>query len=276
MRQIIDLANLYLSMFIHYVLILPYALRVIVGVAVLFLLVRFALFCIKRLIVPFIFWILRQAILGLQLMAYGLVKMFPSFAQTGAGMDEALNGIGMKLDSRKDQDPEGTADHGKKNKLLSRAFWAVLAASLLFIVVPYYLEPILSGSAKEICEKVNRGSESFQAGMLKYVDKYYQVEDDGQKKAEADVDEKKEDAVEKHVLHLNKNGYQGANLRKSPKMKKNNIITAISGDIELIYENKYVDDGKRVWLKVSTKDVSKAWISEKLIKKKDLKAAGIE
>lgn len=276
-HTVIDLINLYLSMLIQHILRLPYVLRVISGVVILFLILYLCMFCIiKKLAIPLLNFLLRMAICLLQMMIYAVGTLIPAFWETGVAQDEVLNNLGIKLDRKCKKNKEKVPENEKMNKIFPYAFWITLAVSLVFLVIPYYMEPMMSDNAKEICAKVNEVSENFQEGIRRYADKHYHLDEPDSKKAEDGRNTITEEQEEKYVLHLNKNGYQGANLRKSPKMKKNNIITAISGDIELYYENKIVDDGKRVWVKVSTKDTPKAWISKKLIKKKDLKAAGIK
>ena len=75
---------------------------------------------------------------------------------------------------------------------------------------------------------------------------------------------------------MNSEGYYGANLRSSPEKTNTNVLTAVSGEDELIYENEIVNDGTITWIKVSTEKFSEAWISKKLIQEEDLKEAGIE
>lgn len=218
---------------------------------------------------PFFLYFLGLAIKFLQLVIYALAKMAPAYWNMGVGMDEALNSLGVRLEGGKTDNNGNNAEHEKQGKHLSHAFWVTLAVTLVVIVVPYYLEPVLSGNAKEACKKVNHISEDFQKGIQKYVDNHYHVEGEtGTGKSKGNK--------KKRVLHLNKKGYGGVNLRKSPKQKKGNVIATVSGDVKLYYEGKYVDDGKTVWLKVSTKGIKKAWISKKLIQKKDLKAAGVK
>lgn len=265
-QAVFDLVNLYLSMLIHYILMLPYVVRVMTGVVLLFLLIRLGLFCIKRIMKPVFLYFLGLAIKFLQLVIYAFAKMVPAYWNMGVGMDEALNSLGMRLEGGKTDNKENNAKQGKH---LSRVFWVTLAAALVVIVVPYYLEPVLSGNAKEACKKVNNISENIQKGIQKYADNHYHVEGEtGTSKSKGNK--------KKRVLHLNKKGYEGANLRKSPKREKGNVIATVSGDVKIYYEDKYVDDGKTVWLKVSTKGIKKAWISKKLIQKKDLKAAGVK
>ena len=77
-------------------------------------------------------------------------------------------------------------------------------------------------------------------------------------------------------MHLNSEGYYGANLRSSPEKINTNVLTTASGEDELIYENEIVNDGAITWIKVSTERFSEVWVSKKLIREEDLKAAGIE
>lgn len=268
-HTVIDLINLYFSMLIQHILRLPYVLRVISGVVILFLILYLCIFfIIKKLALPLLNFLLRMFICLLQMLIYAIGTVIPAFWETGVAQDEVLNHFGKKLENKSKKNTERVPENKKKSKIFPYAFWITLAASLIFLVIPYYMEPMMPDNAKKICAKVNEVSENFQKGIRRYANKHYHLDEPNSNNRI-----KRQDG--KYVLHLNKNGYQGANLRKSPNMKKNNIITAISGDIELYYENKIVDDGKRVWVKVSTKDIPKAWISKKLIKTKDLKAAKI-
>lgn len=91
----------------------------------------------------------------------------------------------------------------------------------------------------------------------------------------AATDSKPDDGYQ-YILHLNSEGYYGANLRSSPEKTNTNVLTAVSGEDELIYENEIVNDGTITWIKVSTEKFSEAWISKKLIREEDLKEAEIE
>lgn len=278
-RMIADILNIYAAMILYYVLKMPYGLRMVFDVAAIFLIMYFAFklvsFLVKRCVLPILFPVLKSIIHVLQMIVFLIVKLLPPFQGAGSAFDDLLNSLGIKLEERQSLIKVKKQSGGIWKKIWKAGFGISLAAVIVFVVIPYYMEPSLTGNAKEICARFNRLSAEFEGNIYRYVNQYYTPK--APKKTSAHDQKAEEESQEsrKYILHLGKEGYAGANLRSTPEIKKDNIIKAVSGNIELIYENETQYDGERVWLKVSTEDVKEAWISRKLIREEDLEAAGI-
>ena len=48
-------------------------------------------------------------------------------------------------------------------------------------------------------------------------------------------------------------------------MTSDNIIDVVDGDTELVFENEIQESEGTIWVKVSTDEVSEAWISRKVL-----------
>lgn len=243
-HMVTDIVKLYTAMLLSYVLKWPYALKVIVCVEFIFfavyLLTKSAIFLARKIGIPFLFGIFKYVIYILQWIIFQISKVAPKFQEKGGQFDEALNTLGMKSEEW-------------HNKLK--------------------MEPVLSGSAKNACDKINQFSADFEGNIRSYADRYYTP-------AKSVISEEPEEVSieeegEKQVLHLGGQGYDGANLRSTPE-KGGNVITIISGDIELFYENEMSEGDTTIWLKVSTEGIEEAWISKKVIREEDLEKIGIQ
>ena len=276
MSAVLDLLNLYIAMAIYYILELPYGIQVIISTVFLYLLFSFLLKLTEiiwpRLKKLFYFWIFPFVIIFLQEVLYLIAKAIPGLRESAESIDENLNQLGLKLGAKLEEENKAQKDKTVKKKVKKYLFRGGLTIAIIFLILPYYLEPFVDGNAKEICKEMTEFGMSFQKKAQHYVDKHYNPTEF----AESGRTKKSQKKDKKYVLHLGKKGSDGAYLRKSPKLKQSNILTTVSGDIKLYYENKTKKVGKIVWLKVSTKDVSAAWISKNLIRKKDLRKAGIK
>lgn len=284
MRVMTDILNLYISMLLHYFLKWPYAVKIIICVTILVLIMHMAIktffFIIRKIFLPLLFMMAKYIIYFLQMLALAVVKVSPKKYEKAAKIDECMNNFGIILNGW--QTEINAKPPIKYNKIVITEFIILLCISVIFVIIPYYMEPVLSGNAKEICRKMNQLTYNIQENIQEYADHYYipvvkidpipePVEDAIDEPASIQIEES-----EKHVLYLGEDGYSGANLRSSPKKLRGNVIVAVSGDIELFYENEVVYDGEITWLKVSTETIPEAWISKKLIRTEDLDAAGIE
>lgn len=276
MSAVLDLLNLYIAMAIYYILELPYGIQVVISIVFLFLLFSFLLKLTEiiwpRLKKLFYFWIFPFVIIFLQEVLYLIAKAIPGLREKAESTDENLNHLGLKLGEKLEEENKNQKDKTGKKKVKKYLFRGGLTIAIIFLILPYYLEPLVDGNAKEICKEMTEFGMSFQKKAQQYVDKHYNPTE----LAESGRTKKSQKKDKKYVLHLGKKGAGGAYLRKSPKLKQSNILTTVSGDIKLYYENKTKKVGKIVWLKVSTKDVPVAWISKNLIRKKDLRKAGIK
>lgn len=279
MRAVTDILNLYLAMLVHYFLKWPYVLKVFICVGLIFLLafaaVKIIIYVVKRWGKTFIFTVLKYAILLFQLLFLGIVKILPQFRERFEKIDTALNELGIKLSECEKQEKSINLKLWKK--IWKTCFWVLILGTLVFVVLPYYMEPALSGNAKDICAQINQMSAGVQERIQGYADKYY-VPAVKEETEAADMEEPELEIEEniQYVLHLKEDGFDGANLRSTPEKKSGNVIIVIFGDDELIYENEIVDNGGIIWLKVSKEGIEEAWISKKLIREEDLEAAGIQ
>lgn len=154
----------------------------------------------------------------------------------GRQFDESLNTLGMKLEEWNNRLKMEQLQKAVKRKAKWGGLAIVLAISIISIIVSHYTKPVVSEEPEEVS-----------------------IEEEG----------------EKQVLHLGGQGYDGANLRSAPE-KGGNVITIISGDIELFYENEMAEGDTTIWLKVSTEGIEEAWISKKVIREEDLEKIGIQ
>lgn len=278
-QMITDILNIYVAMVIYYVMKLPYVLRtifaVIVGFFIINLIVKIVFLVLKKCIVPIVFLLIKSMIQILQTAIFLIVKVIPDFQNIGSDLDEILNLFGIKLEEWNAVLKNRTQKSNIGKKLWWGGFSILLVVTLVFVVIPYYMEPSLTGNAKNICVRLNKFNTNFEKDIYSYVNQYYTPAVSNESFSYSQKEEESSE-VRKHILHLGKEGYNGANLRSTPELKKGNVIKVVSGDIELFYENDKEHDGERYWLKVSTEDVAEAWISKKLIRNEDLEAAGIE
>lgn len=73
-------------------------------------------------------------------------------------------------------------------------------------------------------------------------------------------------------LSLNERGFAGSNIRHEPSLESN-IAGEINGEVEIIYQGEWINDGERNWIKVYIPDASiEGWISGALIESTQLDA----
>ena len=282
-QVVMDILNLYIAMLLHYILKWPYALKVIfvllITATAVYISIKVTLFVIRKWGLPLLFIILRYFLYLLQLIALAIVKTKPDFRERLEKFDEKLNSLGLKLDDW--QERAEIKIPVKVKKILMAGFGILFFASIIFIVFPYYMEPLVTGNSKDTCAKINKFTGGVEEKIQEYADYYYipviKVENEYESEVKEEEIEMPESAANvRYVLHLGVEGYYGANLRSTPERLEGNVIIVIAGDDEMYYENEIVDDGLITWLKVSTEDIAEAWISKKLIREEDLETAGIE
>jgi len=274
---ILNILNLYAAIVLHYLLKLPFAVLIIFLILFVFAGLKIILFLGRRIIIPLFLSLLKYIIYFLQLLAFTIAKKSIKHRNKIENFDEALNTFGMKLTEWQEQLKVKGPESGKKIRIYG--FFILIFLTLVFIVVPHYMEKSLSGNAKVICGRINEVSNKILGNFQSYADQYYipvikekyNLED----VSTAAMDSKPDEGYQ-YILHLSSEGYYGANLRSSPEKTNTNVLTAVSGEDELIYENEIVNDGTITWIKVSTERFSEAWISKKLIREEDLQEAGIE
>lgn len=274
---ILNILNLYAAIVLHYLLKLPFAVLIIFLILFVFIGLKIILFLGRRIIIPLFLSLLKYIIYFLQLLAFTIAKKSTKHRNKIENFDEALNTFGMKLTEWQEQLKVKGPESGKKIRIYG--FFILLFLTLVFIIVPHYMEKALSGNAKVICGRINEVSNKILGNFQSYADQYYipviKEKDDLENINTAATDSKPDERYQ-YILHLSSEGYYGANLRSSPEKTNTNVLTAVSGEDELIYENEIVNDGTIIWIKVSTERFSEAWISKKLIREEDLKKAGIE
>ncbi|MEZ3517547.1 MAG: hypothetical protein K1W37_20475 [Lachnospiraceae bacterium] len=274
---ILNILNLYIAIIAHYLLKLPFAVLIIFAVLLVFIGLRIVLFLVRRIIIPLFFILLKYIIYFLQLLAFTIAKKSTKHRNKIENFDESLNTFGMKLTEWQEQLKVRTPEGGKKIRIY--AFLILLLLTVVLVIVPHYMERSLTGNAKVICGRINEASNKILGGFQNYADEYYtpviKEKDDFENINTAAADSKLDEGYQ-YILHLNSEGYYGANLRSSPEKINTNVLTTASGEDELIYENEIVNDGAITWIKVSTERFSEVWVSKKLIREEDLKAAGIE
>ena len=274
---ILNILNLYVAIVLHYFLKLPFAALVIFAILLIFIGLKIILFLVRRIIIPLFLSLLKYVIYFLQLLAFAIAQKSTKHRNKIENFDEVLNTFGMKLTEWQEQLKVKELESGKKIRIY--VFLFLFFLTVVFIIVPHYMEKALSGNAKVICSRINEVSNKILGDFQSYADQYYipviKEKDDLENVNTAAVDSKPDEEYQ-YILHLNSEGYYGANLRSSPEKTNTNVLTAVSGEDELIYENEIVNDGTITWIKVSTEKFSEAWISTKLIQEEDLKEAGIE
>ncbi|GFI23497.1 hypothetical protein IMSAGC011_02286 [Lachnospiraceae bacterium] len=274
---ILNILNLYVAIVLHYILKLPFAVLIIFAILLVFIGLKLILFLVRRVIGPLILILLKYIIYFLQLLAFTIAKKSTKYRNKIENFDEILNTFGMKLTQWQEQLKVKAPESGKKIGVYG--FFILLFLIVVFIVAPHYMEPLLTGNAKIICSRINKVSNQILGGFQSYADEYYtpviKEKDDLENTSMVSTDSKSDEGYQ-YILHLSSEGYYGANLRSSPEKISTNVLTTVSGEDELIYENEIVNDGSITWIKVSTEKFSEAWISKKLIQEEDLQAAGIE
>lgn len=81
-------------------------------------------------------------------------------------------------------------------------------------------------------------------------------------------------ATEEEVIYirLNEEGKNGTNLRQEPSLD-GVVVGGINGEVILIYQNQWQNDGERYWLKVYCADEDiYGWISGKLVEQEQLES----
>lgn len=272
-----NILQVYAAMALYFILKLPYPFRVLaflwLAFAAVFFGLRFLTALIKKVLLPLLLKTILVLIQLLQRILLAIVRHVPNTEKPGVAADEALNRLGGFLE-RIDQGNSPWAEGGVRKIPGAKLLAAVSALAVVFLIIPHYMESTLTGNAKEICSEMNEISERTQEKIRAYVEQYYTpAERDAH---EEETTEAEAQNVEKPVLHLNKEGIHGANLRSTPGTAGGNRIKVVSGDQELYYEGETQTVKGTVWIKVSTDDVEAAWISRKLIDENDLAAAGIE
>lgn len=252
-----DVFNMYRAMLLYYILHSPYLLMIGLLVTIWYIPWGFLLWILPSglcLFIRFIQWCL-----------YQVTRIVPFIQEPCSKVDSALNTWGLWLENT-----EGL-NGGRDTKRLKRIpvfkiEILLILGSLIFVVIPHYLESKLTGNSQQICIKINQFAGEKVAGVQEFVNQYYVP-----KVQEEDVTEEPEEEIEERiVLHLGERGTDGSNLRSSPEKTADNIIGVVRGNIELVFENEIQESEGIIWVKVSTDDISEAWISRNLLNEEEV------
>lgn len=270
-----DMLHLYWAMLWYFILKLPFVIRVFAATAILYAGLLFLsaalLFLGKYVVIPLLCYIFEVLIQFFQTILFFIVKICPGLENTGSGIDDFLNKIGIRLEKIRSFMKTFNYKFWKKLPLL-KMFIGLMVVLGIFAVVPFYMEPLVTGNANRICSEINRRTQELQDEIWVYVNRYY-IPVIRSEETDQEAEEKKENKV---LLHLGTEGVAGSNLRSSPEKQEGNVIKVIYGETELYYENEMVENEGIIWLKVSMEGGEEGWISKKLIKEEDLKLAGME
>lgn len=253
-----DIVYVYLAMAQYYILRLPYPVIVLIFVTVWYLPMGIALW-----ILP---WCFGRFIRIGQWCLYQMTRLFPALQDICSKMDSVLNSWGIWLEESGGTDDKENGDSGQKGRKripVTKIYVLILLVACVFLIIPYYMEPELTGNSQRVCADINLFMEKKVARAQKFVDQYYTPK----------VHEEEEiDEPERIIFHLGAKGKGGANLRSSPEKRSDNVVGTVQGDDELIFENEIQETKGIIWVKVSTHDVPEAWISKKLLNKKEAEA----
>lgn len=73
-------------------------------------------------------------------------------------------------------------------------------------------------------------------------------------------------------LSLNERGFAGSNVRYEPSLESS-IVREINGEVEIVYQGEWINDGERKWIKVYIPEAAiEGWISGALIESTQLDA----
>ncbi len=270
--DILQVFQVYWAILWYYILKLPFGIRIFTtaGLILFIICLGFKLTnCIrKKAVLPLVFRFFEWGIKVLQRFIFWVVRMAPGWKERGYQIDDVLNQWGMKCEKKRE---------GLKEKKVLKKFFPIgkvisilIIVLILFVLVPHYIEPSLTGDAKKICTGINQRIERFERKMQNFVNQYYTPVEKPNRPEPVAV-QAAESVEIPIILHLGPEGINGANLRKSPEKIEGNIIQAVSGEIELKYEKEIRENQGTIWIKVSTEDIQEAWISKKLIKEEDLR-----
>ncbi len=251
-----DVFNMYRAMLLYYILQSPYPLMIWLLVSMWYIPWGFLLCVLPSglgFFIRFMQWCLYQA-----------TRIVPAVQEPCSKVDSALNTWGLWLENsgslNSETDTTGKSKEAKRIPVFK--IWVLLTlGALVFVIIPNYLESKLTGNSQQICMKINQFAGKKVAGVQEFVNQYYvpKVQEENA------VEEPEEETEERIVLHLGEEGVSGSNLRSSPEVTSDNIIDVVDGDTELVFENEIQESEGTIWVKVSTDEVSEAWISRKVL-----------
>ena len=259
-----DMIQVYLAMIQYYILRFPYPVIVLIYVTNWYLLIGVIL------------WFLPWGFGGLirigQWCLYQMTRLFPTLQDIGSKMDSVLNSWGLWLEGAGDMDGELSGNDkqkGKKRIPVIGIYIFIVLMACIFLIVPYYLESKLTGNSRRICAEINQLVEEKITHIQEFVDQYYtpKIHD---VVVEEELMIEPEDVIERIILHLGARGRGGSNLRSSPEKIPGNIIDTVYGDVELVFENEMQKTDGIIWVKVSTEEISEAWISRSLLNEEEV------
>lgn len=247
-----DIINMYLAMILYYILISPYPVIILIFVTILYLLIGIIIF-LSRAILKLIIQVIQQCL-------YLFTKFIPPLQNICSKADSILNSFGIWLEGTHSKHNQ----NGKKRILVMKLYFLVIILSCVFFVVPYYLEPKLTGNSQKTCANINNFVEQKTAKAQEFVDQHYTP------MTQEEIPQ--EETVEHIIFHLGPKGIEGSNLRSSPEKTSGNIVGIVRGEIELIFENEIQQTENIIWVKVSTADYIGVWISSNLLNEEEVAA----
>lgn len=283
--KVFDIILMYWSMLGSFILKLPYWLKNIIELSLLWIILGVMcsiIFCFFiKFLLPLLLTIGTLLISGLLYINLLLFHKIFQCESLSAKTDEIFNKIGITLNDIKLKIKEKTAFIQFKSLikkfLFSKFYFAVLILVIL-VTLPYYFQDSAGDNAKQAFHQISTFISKMEQLVFKDMDKYYKEKEDTEETNpnKTPGKGKKEKEEKKIVLRLSPDGIDGANIRSTPdKDKDDNIITTVSGDDKMTYLHEYAIIDDVYWLKVRTESNEDGWISSKLIRKKDLKRIDI-
>ncbi len=162
---------------------------------------------------------------------------------------------------------------------------AILATIVIYIGAVFADLPFtnrLQGSYLEIPFAMKSFFQSYESAMSYGYDMYpplfHIVKKEKSKEKENETEkmdrtEKVKNLKEKEepvYLYINEIGRNGSNIRTEPSLNSK-VIIAVQDDVEMIYQNEFVRDDERFWLKVYLPNMQiEGWISANLVEAEQL------
>lgn len=259
-----DMIQVYLAMIQYYILRFPYPVIVLIYVTKWYF------------PVGVILWFLPWGFGGIirigQWCLYQMTRLFPILQDIGSKIDSMFNSWGLWLEGSENMDGESDSNNqqkGKKRIPVIKIYMLIVLIACIFLIVPYYLEHKLTGNSQRVCADINQFMEKKITYSQEFVDQYYTPKIN-EEVVEEELVAESEEVTEHIILHLGVRGRGGANLRSSPEKVSGNIIDTIYGDAELIFENEMKETAGIIWVKISTEDISEAWISRSLLNEEEV------
>ncbi len=247
------------------ILILPVPLKILVElvllifvIAFIWLILKYALFWISRLVL-----FLNVFILGSIRRIFGI--FFCGKEQVYV-WDERIGHAGKKIDKWVREKGRNITKVRFFNIMKKRFMIILMIVVYVFAILPVFkIERFISDYYVKNIYAVNRMFNYMEKNLTKERDEYPELIKVSKK--EDSTKKKKKKKKETQINLVMKEGVLKANLRDAANIDGNSICIILEED-QIVYLNTYENDSERYWLKVSipTRDNITGWISERVIR----------